>query len=273
MGRASSVQREESYQQPHSSARMMDTSTSVPLMMDIEGGEENLENKSRLEDDFAYHNNVAGASKHVRLGFMRKVYGLLSVQLTMTTPIGGVFLFTPGVKEFVQARPAFLVPAFFLSIGLLIALHIKRKETPINLVLLACFTVVEAYTVGVLVTFFDQSVVIQAFFLTAAVVIGLTAFTFQTQRDFSNIGSALFSGLLILILGGMTQVFVGGELTDLALAIGGAVLFSFFIIFDTQMIMKRVSPEDYIIATIDLYLDIVNLFIEILKILEKVNRK
>ena len=79
---------------------------------------------------------------------MRKVYGLLSVQLTMTTLIGGVFLFTPGVKEFVQARPAFLVPAFFLSIGLLIALHIKRKETPINLVLLACFTVVEAYTVG-----------------------------------------------------------------------------------------------------------------------------
>ena len=38
--------------------------------------------------------------------------------------------------------------AFILSIGLLIALHIKRKETPINLVLLACFTVVEAYTVG-----------------------------------------------------------------------------------------------------------------------------
>lgn len=72
-----------------------------------------------------------------------------------------------------------MFPAFFLSIGLLIALHIKRKESPINLILLAAFTVVEAYTVGVLVTFFDQSVVIQAFFLTAAVVIGLTAFTFQ----------------------------------------------------------------------------------------------
>ena len=46
-----------------------------------------------------------------------------------------------------------------------------------------------------------------------------------------------------------------------------------FIIFDTQMIMTRVSPEEYIIATIELYLDIINLFIEILKILEKVNRK
>ena len=129
---------------------------------------------------------------------MKKVYGLLAVQLTITTIIGAVFMFTPGVKEFVQVRldtgmpcpailislilqskPMFLFPAFFLSIGLLIALHIKRKESPINLILLAAFTVVEAYTVGVLVTFFDQGVVIQAFFLTAAVVIGLTAFTFQ----------------------------------------------------------------------------------------------
>ena len=46
-----------------------------------------------------------------------------------------------------------------------------------------------------------------------------------------------------------------------------------FIIFDTQMIMTRVSPEEYIIATIELYLDIINLFIEILKILDKINRK
>jgi len=249
---------------------MMDTA-SVPLMMDIEGG--NVDNKAGLENDFAYNNNVAGASKHVRLGFMRKVYGLLSVQLSMTTLIGGVFLFTPGVKEFVQARPVFLFPAFILSIGLLIALHIKRKETPINLVLLACFTVVEAYTVGVLVTFFDQSVVIQAFFLTAAVVIGLTAFTFQTKRDFSNMGAALSTGLMVLILGGFLQIFLGNELTDTAMAVGGALLFSLFIIYDTQMIMTRLSAEEYILATIQLYLDIINLFIEILKILEKVNRK
>merc|ERR1712038_2132498 len=178
---------------------------------------------------------------------MRKVYGLLAVQLSITTLIGAVFLFTPGVKEFVQERPAFLLPAFF--------------------------TVVEASTVGVLVTFFDQSVVIQAFFLTAAVVIGLTAFTFQTKRDFSNMGAALSTGLMVLILGGFLQIFFGNELTDTAMAVGGALLFSLFIIYDTQMIMTRLSAEEYILATIQLYLDIINLFIEILKILEKINRK
>jgi len=57
-----------------------------------------------------------------------------------------VLLFTPGVKEVVQGNSWMLFPAFLLSMGLLIALHVKRKETPINLILLAAFTVVEVMT-------------------------------------------------------------------------------------------------------------------------------
>ena len=48
---------------------------------------------------------------------------------------------------------------------------------------------VEAFTVGVIVSFYDVSVVLQAFFLTAGVVVGLTAFTFQTKRDFTAMGT------------------------------------------------------------------------------------
>ena len=57
-----------------------------------------------------------------------------------------MLLFTPGVKEVVQGNSWMLFPAFLLSMGLLIALHVKRKETPINLILLAAFTVVEVIT-------------------------------------------------------------------------------------------------------------------------------
>ena len=48
---------------------------------------------------------------------------------------------------------------------------------------------------------------------------------------------------------------------ETGLAIMGAVLFSGFIIYDTQLVMKHISPEDYIIAVLNLYLDIINLFI------------
>eukprot|EP00088_Acartia_fossae_P029703 TRINITY_DN30586_c0_g1_i1.p1 TRINITY_DN30586_c0_g1~~TRINITY_DN30586_c0_g1_i1.p1 ORF type:complete len:256 (+),score=78.60 TRINITY_DN30586_c0_g1_i1:47-814(+) len=253
-------------------------SSSVPLMMDVEGmaesgAAEEESGASGMKNQFEYNNNVLGASKAVRLGFMRKVYGLLAVQLIMTTVIAGALLLTPGVKEMVQTNSWMLMPAFVLTFGLLMALHVKRKEHPVNLILLAAFTVIEAYTVGVVVTFFDKFVVLQAFFLTSGVVAGLTAFTFQTKRDFSSMGATLYSGLLILIGASFIHMFVGGEVTQLVMAVGGALLFSLFIVFDTQMIMSRVSEEEYILATIQLYLDIINLFLEILKILNKANNR
>ena len=71
----------------------------VPLLDDIEGGGGNAsDDEMDLKNDFAYHNNVAGAAKQIRMGFLRKVYGLLSVQLALTTLIAAVCLFTPQIK-------------------------------------------------------------------------------------------------------------------------------------------------------------------------------
>lgn len=104
-----------------------------------------------------------------------------------------------------------MIIAFVGSLILLFALHIKRRETPINFILLAAFvskiffafsfitniiifvllqTVVQAYSVGVIVTFYSKVVVLQALLLTLVVLAGLTIYTFQTKRDFS----ALYSG-------------------------------------------------------------------------------
>ena len=73
------------------------------------------------------------------MGFLRKVYGLLSVQLLMTTLIAGVCLFNPAVRGLIHSNSWLILLAFILSMGLLIALHIKRKESPMNLILLASF--------------------------------------------------------------------------------------------------------------------------------------
>jgi len=102
------------------------------------------------------------------MGFLRKVYGLLSVQLALTTLIAAVCLFTPQIKTLVHENTWLLMVAFIASFCLLFALFLKSREHPTNLILLAAFTVVEAYTIGVLVTFYDVAVVVQAFFLTGA---------------------------------------------------------------------------------------------------------
>lgn len=233
---------------------------------DVEGGGKSI------EEDFCYRNNVHQASLHIRLAFLRKVYGLLLVQLAVTVLIGFVFMFTPIVRFYIHNNDWLLSLSLILSVAILIGLHWKRKEYPTNLILLAAFTVVQAYSVGVVVTYFDQFVVLQALVLTVTVVAGLTAYTLQTKRDFSSLGSFLFASLCVLIIGGFLKIFFGSTGIELILSIGGALLFSLFIIYDTQELMKRVSPEEYILATINLYLDIINLFLHILRALEASRR-
>ena len=50
-------------------------------------------------------------------------------------------------------------------------------------------------------------------------------------------------------------------------SVGGALLFSGYILYDTSVILHKLGPDDYIVAAINLYLDIVNLFLYLLQIL------
>ncbi|XP_067007017.2 protein lifeguard 4 [Anabrus simplex] len=244
---------------------------SVPLMFaqeDVEFGGK----ASSITDDFAYNNNVLQASIYIRMGFLRKVYGLLSVQMLLTVVVGSVCMFSEAVRSFIHTNDWLMTFAFLLSIVILVALHIKKRDSPANLILLAAFTVVQAYTIGVVLTYYDQVVVLQAFMLTLTVVAGLTSFTFQTRKDFSFLGFGLFAGLCVLLVGGVLQLLIGSSVLELVISIAGAFLFSLFIIYDTQMLMQKLSPEEYILATINLYLDIVNLFLYILRTLEAVRK-
>lgn len=220
-----------------------------------------------IVDDFMYGSNVAGAHVYIRLGFLRKVYGILSVQLLATTLVASLFLLNESAKVFVQENSWMLLVSMLGTLGTLFALMWKRQETPTNYILLAVFTFMEAYAIGVIVTLYEKTVVLEAFVLTLAVTGGLTLYTFQTKRDFTVHYGVLFSFLWLLILAGIIQVFFPGDLMERAIAIGGAALFSFFIIVDTQLMMHKLSPEEYIMAAINLYLDIINLFLYILRML------
>ncbi|CAH0722937.1 unnamed protein product, partial [Brenthis ino] len=242
----------------------------IPLMYAQEDCE--LGGKESMEDDFAYRNNVMNADKEIRLGFIRKVYGLLTVQLLATVAIASVFMLVKPVQGFIHQNDWMVFIAFIFSMITLFALIIKRRDYPANLYLLAAFTVVQAFTIGVVVSYCDKFVVLQALALTFTVVFSLTLYTLNTKRDFSFIGYGLVAGLSVLIIGGLIQIFLQSSAFEVALSFTGAIFFSFFLIFDTQQMMTVLSPEEYILATINLYMDILNLFLYILRILNELNR-
>lgn len=236
------------------------------LEEDVEAGGKEI-NVDGIENDFAYNNNVHNASVNIRLGFLRKVYGLLSIQLLITVVIAATFMTVEPLKAFVQENSWTLLLSFVTTMGSLIALYVKRRDHPVNLILLSLFTVTEAYTIGIIVSMYDVATVLEALFITLTVMIGLTIYTFQSKRDLSMSTSGLIIGLWILLLGGFMQIFIQSTMFELALCIAGAILMSMFIVFDTRLIMHTLSPEEYILATINIYLDVINLFLYVLRIL------
>ena len=137
-----------------------------------------------------------------------------------------------------------------------------------NLFFLAGFTGLEAYSVAVIVSFFDTKIVLQAVLLTAGIFVGLTLFACQTKYDFTSWMPYLFGGLWALILFGFVAAFFPHtSTTELIYGGLGALIFSGYILVDTQLIMRHYHVEEEIAAAISLYLDIINLFLAILRIL------
>jgi FtsH-binding integral membrane protein len=144
----------------------------------------------------------------------------------------------------------------------------KRKSYPTNLLFLAGFTAFEAFAISIIVSFYNASIVLQALIITGGLFIGLTIFACQTKYDFSNWAPYLFGSLWALILFGFVAMFFpAGQTTDLIWGGLGALVFSGYVLFDTQMIMRRYHVEEEIAASIALYLDLINLFLSILRIL------
>ncbi|KAJ2306520.1 hypothetical protein IWW55_001411, partial [Coemansia sp. RSA 2706] len=104
--------------------------------------------------------------------------------------------------------------------------------------------------------------------ITLGLFVVLTLFTMQSRYDFSRMGPILFFALSAVVLVGLVQLFIPfNRVFDMAMAVIMAVVFCGYILFDTYMIMNRMSPDDYIFASISLYLDVVNLFLAILRFL------
>lgn len=144
----------------------------------------------------------------------------------------------------------------------------KRKSYPTNLLFLSGFTLLEAYTVSVIVSFYKTQVVLNAVLLTGGIFVFLTLFACQTKYDFTSWIPYLGGALWGLILFGFMALFLPrssmGELIYGGLA---ALVFSAYILVDTQLVLRKHHVEEEIAAAISLYLDVINLFLAILRIL------
>ena len=191
-----------------------------------------------------------------------------TVQLLATAAVSALSFFSPGYKAWIQSNAWMLWMSLFGAIGFMLLTYWKRKSYPTNLLFLGAFTALEAYSISVITSFYDSKIVLEALIFTVAIFVALSLFACQTKYDFTNWLPYLFGALWVLIIFGfMSMFFPKNSMMELGYGVVAALIFSAYILVDTQLVMRHYHVEEEIAAAISLYLDIINLFLAILRIL------
>ncbi|XP_066983581.1 protein lifeguard 1-like [Macrobrachium rosenbergii] len=229
----------------------------------------------------SYNEPLAGAGnmefsdKSIRMGFIRKVYMILMAQLTVTFGFVAVFTLSESVKSFVFNNVAIFYVALAGTLVCIIALSCcgnLRRKTPHNYIFLGIFTICEGVLLGTASASFTSNEILLAVGICIAVTLSLTIFAFQTRFDFTTCGMFVFVSVIVLLMFGLLAVIIQNKILNLVYSCLGALLFSFYLVFDTQLMIGgnhkyAISPEEYVFAALTLYLDVINIFMYILSII------
>ncbi len=187
---------------------------------------------------------------------LRNTYFLLSLTLFFSALMTFV-----AVK--INAQPNWLIA--IIGIFGLMFLTMKLRNSIWGLVSIFAFTGVVGFCMGPLIGMILKSytnganIVMTALGGTGVIFFALSAYVLTTRKNFNAIVGFLFVGLLVAIVAVVANLFLKIAVLQLVISAVLVLIFSGFILYDTSRIINN-GERNYIMATIALYLDIINLF-------------
>lgn len=228
-----------------------------------------------LNSDVYDGGNPGTWTEEERLGFIRKVYGILSTQLIITAAICALPCFSIQARIFFLTHYGLAIVCAVLALALscvIVCCEGVSRKVPTNYILLFAFTAFEAYSVAFSCAYVkDSLVVLAAAAMTAAVVVSLTLYAVFTTTDFTACGGTIAVIGAVFCVFSLFSFFFGSTMR-MIYAVVGVIIFGIYLIFDTQYIVGgerrqySISKEDYILGAMILYLDIINIFLFLLEI-------
>lgn len=202
-----------------------------------------------------------------RATLVRRTYSLVFVSVLFTIAGSMFALSQPSILQAVAAHPFIAMIAMFAP--LFMALK-ARDAFPANIGLVLLFTFGMGVVISPALYVYGQQqpgLITQAAVLTIGAFGVLTGYAFISRRDFSAWGSFFMVGLWVLIGTSLLNMFFRNPALDLWLAGVTVLVFSGLLVFDTWRIRNVYGPDDYVPAAVTIYLDLLNLFMAILRII------
>src|SRR5687767_1623297 len=215
----------------------------------------------------AYQTGTLVRTGEERANLVRRTYTLVLVSVIVTMVGASFGLSQPRLLQFAAQHPFIM---FFITLAPLLLATRRKAEFPMNIGLVLVFN----FAIGVFISpalFIygrqQPGLIGQAAMLTLGAFGILTLYAFVSRRDFSAWGSFLVVGLFVLIATSILNFFIGNATADLWLAGVAVLLFSALLVYDTWRLRNRYGPDEYVGAAVNIYLDLLNMFMAILRVL------
>jgi len=221
------------------------------------------EQASFLEQGLDY-----GASSEQRNKVLRNTYWLLALSLVPTV-LGAWAGVAFGLGQLFSGAIG-IVLFLAMAFGFIYAIQ-KTKNSAAGVPVLLAFT----FFMGLMMSRLIESVlgfkngpdlIMTAFGGTAGVFFAMATLATFIKRDLSGMNQWLFVGVIVLLVGGIINMFVGSTVGMMVLSMVGIAIFSAYMLYDIKQIIDG-GETNYITATLALYLDIINVFQNLLMLL------
>lgn len=212
--------------------------------------------------------------------FFQKVYGWMFLGLIISGITAYWVASDPSLYKFILLNEGIFYSLLIGELALVFGLVWLMKRISANIAifmfLLYCF--MTGLTLSVIFLVFTIESIGLAFFITACMFGVMSIYGYFTKTDLTQIGQVLIMGLFGIIIAGLVNLFLRNTLIDYIVSFIGVIIFTGLTAYDTQKIKKiniignEGTPEDTkesIMGALELYLDFVNLFLSLLRLLGK----
>lgn len=208
--------------------------------------------------------------------FMNSVYTIMFIGIGLTGLTAWLLSSNVAVLNFTLGSGFWLL--FILQIGLVVALSafIEKLSGGVATFLFFLYSIVTGVTFSVFFLAYTQTSIASAFFVTAGMFAALSIYGYTTKKNLSGMGNFLFMALIGLVLATLVNIFLQSESLMWITTYIGVFIFAGLTAYDTQMLKQLGDNIDaehknfkqlVILGALKLYLDFINLFIMILRIM------
>lgn len=223
-------------------------------------------------------NEQEGALSLAFPALMRKVYLWMALALTIT---GFTSMIILSNESFIYTLFNNQLLFWGLVIGELILVfslsaRIHKMSITTATIMFVLYSVINGVTLAPLLFFYTKTSIAKVFFITAGTFGVMSLIGYTTKTDLSSIGKILFMALIGLIIATVVNLFMHSSTLDLIISYAGVVIFVGLTAWDTQKIKRMLAmceePDEQahkiaLMGSLTLYLDFINLFIWLLRIL------